>query len=188
MAGRKSRNPNPKPMWKAGLEMPPFSGKNWWELEDIYSKDKRIGNDIWRVIGLMAPAWLISKQYCKELVGEEIDRRSFEMLCFMQRIEEARENAAIDSYAILKSLNIGGTLYYKRKADLHRLGLLERLPIKGMRLYRVTQKGKLLIKNFHDNLHQANENIGYWISLQNEATRGKINKLLWTYYPGWDAS
>ncbi len=185
MAGRKSKNPNPKPLWTVGKELPPFSGKNWWELEDIYPRDQRINNEIWKVIGLMGPAWLISKQFCKDLTGETIRRRDFELLCYMQRCEEARDNVGMDTYALVKGLTLSGTILHAQKAKIQKLGLVERLPVPRMRIYRVTQKGKLLIKNFHDNLRQANDNLAYWISLQNETTRKEINRLLCKHYPGF---
>lgn len=180
------RSRNPKKPWVPGKDMPFFSGATWGEIEDIYPKEKRIASDIWRVIGLMAPAWVLSRAYCNELVGAPIHFRDFQMLCFLNRVEETKASLALDPYPLLKAFNIGGTLFYKRKVDLHRLGLIEKMPLPRVRLYRITPKGKLLIKHFHDNLEKANDNLLYWVYAQPKEHQDKITRILRKYYLGWE--
>ena len=174
--GVKSKNPKKK--WVPGRDMPFFSGKTWAELEDIYPKGKRIDSNIWRMMGLMAPAWLATNEYCKELVGKKISFRDFMMLCFMQRVEEARDNVAFDSYHILKGLNLGGSLYSTRKAGLHKLGFVEKMPLKHMRIYRTTGLAKMLMYKFADNLQKANDNILEWVESQPKEHQVKISQSL----------
>lgn len=161
--------------------MPFFSGKTWAELEDIYPRNKRIGNDIWRMMGLMAPAWLVTNEYCKELVGKKIVFRDFMMLCFMQRVEEARDNVAFDSYHILKGLNLGGSLYTTRKAVLHKLGFVEKMPLPKLRIYRTTGLAKMLMHKFAENLQMANDNLLEWIKSQPPEHQAKISQSLNLY-------
>lgn len=172
---------NPKKKWVPGKDMPFFSGKTWAELEDIYPRNKRIGNDIWRMMGLMAPAWLITNEYCKELVGNKIAFRDFMMLCFMQRVEEARDNVAFDSYHILKGLNLGGSLYTTRKAVLHKLGFVEKMPLPKLRIYRTTGLAKMLMHKFAENLQMANDNLLEWIKSQPPEHQAKISQSLNLY-------
>lgn len=172
---------NPKKKWVPGKDMPFFSGKTWAELEDIYPKEKRINNDIWRMIGLAGPAWLATQNYCKELVGDKIQFRDFLMLCFMQRVEEARDNVAFDSYHILKAFNIGGSLYTTRKAKLHKLGFVEKMPLRKLRIYRITGLGKMLIFKFVENLQKANDNLLEWVKSQPPEHQAKISQSLSLY-------
>lgn len=176
--GTKSRNPKPK--WTQGKEIPFFSGKTWAELEDIYPRGKRINNDIWRVIGLMGPAWVLTSAYCKEVVGKKMHFRDFLMLCYMQRVEEARDNVAFDSYHILKGYNIGGRIYTSRKAMLHKMGFIETMPGR-LRIYRVTGLGKMIMYNFVQNLEKANDNLLTWVESQPKEHQDKISSILRIY-------
>jgi hypothetical protein len=175
------KSKNPKKTWVPGKDMPFFSGKTWAELEDIYPKNKRIGNDIWRMMGLMAPAWIATNEYCKELVGQKISFRDFMMLCFMQRVEEARDNVAFDSYHCLKALNLSGSLYTTRKAVLHKLGFVEKMPLHKLRIYRTTGLAKMLMYNYVDNLQKANDNLLLWVESQPKEHQVKISQSLNMY-------
>lgn len=170
-----------KKKWVPGRDLPFFSGKTWAELEDIYPRNKRIGNDIWRVMGLMAPAWYITNEYCKELVGDKIIFRDFMLLCFMQRVEEARDNVAFDLYHVRKALNLSPSLLGTRKAKLHKLGFVEKMPLKRLRIYRTTGLAKLLMYNFMDNLQKANDNLLEWVAAQPKEHQAKISQSLNMY-------
>lgn len=177
--GVKSKNPKKK--WVEGKDMPFFSGKTWAELEDIWPRNKRIDSNVWRMMGLIAPAWVITQEYCAGLVGEKIFLQDLNLLCFMQRVEEARDNVAFDSYHILKGMNFGASLYTTRKAKLHKLGLVEKMPLKRLRIYRITGLGKMLIHEFVSNLQKANDNLLGWIESQPKEHQVKISQSLSLY-------
>lgn len=135
-------------------------------------------------MGLMAPAWALTNEYCKELVGEKLYFRDFMLLCFMQRVEEARDNVAFDSFHFKKALNINQSLFSTRKASLQRLGFIEKMPLKRLRIYRTTGLAKMLMYNFMDNLQKANDNLLEWVASQPKEHQAKISQSLAIYCSG----
>lgn len=170
-----------KKRWKAGIEMPEFSGSSWKELHDIWPADVRVASEAWKIISVFTPALLASQTFQKSLLnGKYIGSRDLFILCLIQRCEEAKTNVATEGWPVLKAMNIGGKLWYARKSELTQLGLIENLPT-TLRLYRVTGLGKTIIKNFVENVEQAHQNIKYWVSLQPDENAARVNKYLQAY-------
>jgi len=176
-----------KKQWRFGKEMPHFSGKSYGELNDIYPINSRISDEAWRMVGLMQPAWVITQIQFKEQFGVKIKWSRFQELCWMQRCEESKEGFAFPSYPVLKGMNVSGAIFAARKAELTKIGLVENIPVTGTRarIYRVTGLGKMLIKAFVENLHQANNNLEFWLSKVSEEHYKMITYYLVMQYPEW---
>jgi len=171
-----------KKQWTRGIEMPEFSGTSWRELEDIWPAHVRVASEAWKMISVFTPALLASVTFQKSMMnGKYITSRDLFILCLIQRCEEARTNVATEAWPALKAMNIGGRLWYSRKAQLTKLGLIENIPAAGLRLYRVTGAGKMIIKNFVDNVEQAHQDIKHWVSLQPPENAERVNKYLQKY-------
>jgi hypothetical protein len=168
-----------KKQWKAGIEMPEFSGSSWRELEDIWPAQVRVASEAWKIISVFTPALMATQTFQKSMLnGKYIRSRDLFILALIQRCEEARTNVATEAWPALKAMNIGGKLWYSRKAQLTKLGLIENIPAPGLRLYRVTGLGKMVIKNFVDNVEKAHQDIKYWVSLQPPENAERVNKYL----------
>lgn len=174
--------------WKQPKDMPPFSGKSYGELNDIYPINSRIKDDAWRTVGLFYPAWVITRKQFKEQIGKLRFTRFLE-LCYMQRCEEAKQGFAFHAYTAMKGMSVSGALFAARKAELQRTGLVERIPTSAnrARIYRVTGLGKIIIKCFNENLNQANNNLEMWLEQMKaeEQEFRKITYYLVTQYPEW---
>jgi len=171
-----------KKQWKPGVQMPEFSGKSWRELEDIWPAQVRVASEAWKMISVFTPALIASVTFQKSMMnGKYIGSRDMFILCLIQRCEEARTNVATEAWPALKAMNIGGRLWYSRKAQLTKLGLIENIPAAGLRLYRVTGAGKMIIKNFVDNVEQAHQDIKHWVSLQPKENAERVNKYFQKY-------
>lgn len=157
--------------------MPLFSNKSWEELQDVWPKELRIVSDAYKIVCMLAPAWVLTQQFIKANYGESIAMRDFLTLCWLQRCEDARENVAFDSFPALKGLNMGGKLWYSHKSALTRLGLIENIPTR-VRLYRITATGKMIIRKFVENIEQANQDLHRWMSYQPPEQVVKITKAL----------
>lgn len=180
------RSENPKP-WKAGVDMPVYSGKTWKELEDIYPSHLRIKDDAWRLVGLFQPAWLLTRMQYKELLGNaKITMKDLMLMAWMQRVEEANQNIGFRAWPVMKGLNVSGSIFSARKAMLTKVGLIESMPVKHVRLYRVTGLGKSLLKSFTDNLNQANDNLKIWVDSQTEEHKDRMTRALDKSMPGWN--
>lgn len=177
----------PKP-WKQPKDFPPFSGRTYGELNDIYPFNDRLKDDAWRMVGLFYPAWVLTRRQFKEQIGKMRFTRFLE-LCYMQRCEEAKEGFAFHAYPALKGMNVSGAIFAARKAELTRLGLVENIPLSAnrARLHRVTGLGRMVIKCFNENLNQANDNLAMWLSNMKaeEQEFKKITYYLVTQYPEW---
>lgn len=177
-----------KKQWKFGKEMPHFSGRSYSELNDIYPIQNRLKDDVWKLVGLMQPAWILTQRQMEPQVGVRIPWCRFQELCWFQRCEEAKEGFATHGYPVIKGMNISGALFAARKAYLTKLGLVENIPLTAnrARLYRVTGLGKLLIKCFVENLTQASNNLEMWMaSINDNDALKKITYYLVTQYPEW---
>lgn len=176
-----------KKQWRFGKEMPPFSGKSYGELNDIYPINSRIKDDAWRMVGLMLPAWIVTQRQYEEQLGCRMRFSSFQELCWMQRCEERSEGVAFLPYPAIKGMNISGAIFAARKARLTQLGLVENIPLSAnrARVYRVTGLGKMIIKSFTDNLNGANDNLEFWLSTVSEEDFKRITYYLVTQYPEW---
>ena len=178
--------PKKKP-WKFGKEMPVFSGRSYAELNDIYPINSRIKDDVWRTVGLMQPAWMLTQAQYKEQLGVKLKWCRFQELCWMQRCEEANEGFTFLAYPAMKGMNVSGAIFAIRKADLTKLGLVENIPNMSnrSRLYRVTGLGKMIIKSFVENLHMANTNLEHFLTLVSEEQYKRITYNLVMNYPEW---
>jgi predicted transcriptional regulator with HTH domain len=169
------------PKWTPGKEMPLFSGKSWKELEDIWPRDLRLSSEAWKIVSVMAPAWLATTKFMKSNYGEAINMRDFFYLCWIHRGEDAKENVATVSWPIMKGLNIGGKLWYKKKSALTRIGLIENIPSKWVRLYRVTATGKMVIRVFIENVEKAHKDIRMW-KVDSGPGRDETNERITRYF------
>ena len=173
--------------WKQPKDFPPFSGKSYGELNDIYPFNDRIKDDAWRMVGLFYPAWVITRKQFKEQIGKMRFTRFLE-LCYMQRCEEAKEGVAFHPYPAMKGMNVSGALFAARKAELTRLGLVENIVFTAnrARVYRVTGLGRMIIKCFTENLNQANDNLAMWHEKMTESGENeKLTYYLVTQFPEW---
>ena len=150
--------------WKAGKEMPMFSGRTWGELEDIFPRNMKLASDAYKIITVLAPAWVKTKEFIKINYGETIRWDDFTYLCWMQRVEDAKENVAFEAFSARMGLNCNNTLWWIKKSRLTKLGLVENLPIRAQFLYRITEKGKMIVKKFTEELEQAHKNLDMWQS------------------------
>jgi hypothetical protein len=182
--GIKSKTPKKK--WLEGRDMPEYSGKSWKELNDLWPAEIRVASDAWKIISVSPVAWEVTRTFMKGFVGGTITWQGFQMLCWIQRCEEAKQGISTEAWAPMKGLNISGGIWYNRKAALTRLGLVENVPIKNIRLYRVTGNGKLVIKYFVEQSEMAHKNLRYWLSLHPPEHADKLTKKLNRYWPGWD--
>jgi hypothetical protein len=171
--------------WVRGVNMPEFSGTSWKDLEDIWPADVRVNSEAWKLLSVFFPAWLATKQFINTSLNIEskqsLNSQDLFVLCLIQRCEEARSNVAMQAWPALKAMNIGGRLWYARKAKLTKLGLIENMPAKSSRLYRLTGMGKLVIRTFIDNVEQAHKDIKYWTSLQPPEYAVRIDEYLNKY-------
>ena len=166
--------------------MPEFSGKSWKELNDIWPTDIRINSEVWKIMAVAPAAWIATKPFMITLLGETIDTQSFQTLCWVLRCQEAKDDIATEAWAPMKGLGISGNIWYNRKAKLTRLGLIENAPIGRFRMYRVTGKGKMIVRYYVDQLEQAHKNLRYWLTLQPEKYAIQVTKYLNKYWPGWN--
>ncbi len=181
------KSKNPKKNWEPGVDMPEWSGKSWKELDDIWPATVRVQSEAWKIISVSYPAFIVTQEFMKTLVGDKIQFREFLVLCWIHRCEEVKAGIATESWAPMKGMNISGAIWYNRKASLTRLGLIENAPVGRIRLYRVTGNGKMVIRYYVDQLEQAHKNLRYWVSLQPDKYAIQVTKYLNRYWPGWDS-
>ncbi len=181
--GLKSKNPKKK--WEHGKDMPELSTASWKDLQDQWPAEIRIASDAWKIISVSQPAWVAMRPFMKELLnGESIGFRDFQMLCLIYRAQEAKDGYGTQNFPILKSLNIGGTLWYARKSKINKLGLVESR--QKVRVYRVTGLGIALIKRYIENLEQAHKDLRHWISIQPDEQAREVIKYLNRFWPEWN--
>lgn len=181
-----------------------FSGKSWSDLHDIWPADLRVSSEAWKILSVVVPASELTIQFAKQhipelnlKVGEKKNRnqqfglRELLWLAWIQRCEEARENVATDQFPMAKGFHQPLKVVFNRKSTLTKLGLVENFPnwedgIRDVRIYRVTDRGKMLLKNFVDNLEQAHYNLREWISWQPQVHRDRITDYLSKYCFDWE--
>lgn len=56
------------------------------------------------------------------------------------------------------------------------------MPYKGLQMYRVTAKGKLLIRDFFDMVEQAHKDIKYFSSIQPKENQEKVDKIMRRFF------
>lgn len=176
------KNGSGKKKWIAGEDFPLFSGKRWKELEDIFPADLKIASDAYKIISVFFPAWVATQAYMKATLGGSIHMRDFFILCWLQRCEDAKENISFESWPAMKGMNIGGKLWYNRKSQMTAIGLIENIPAKAIRAYRISATGKMVIRNFTQNVEQAHHNLRGWISMQPEDQADKMMHYLKKFF------
>jgi hypothetical protein len=181
-----TRSNNKKKRWIAGVDMAEFSGTSWRDLQDIWPQDVRVASEAWKIVSVFYPAWMRTMKFMDEQMGAHIHMRDFFILCWIHRCEEARANVATISWPILKGMNVGGNLWYRRQAQLTKLGLIESMPSGRLQSFRVTAKGKLVMKYFIDNVEQAHSNTKAWVAAQSEEWSEKYNRYFQRYCFDWD--
>jgi len=169
---------------KTYQELRKFSGTSWQELEDIWPKEIRIMSEAYKIMSVIYPAWrtLCLKHKWKENEGVGFRIDDLFMLFWVQRCEEAKGNVATEGYVISKPLSWNERMRVFKQSRLHRLKLVENMPYKGIRLYRVTAKGKLLMREFIEMLEQAHKDVRYFSSIQPPENGKKINDLMEKYF------
>ncbi len=150
------RNGSGKPVWKEGKDFPLFSGKKWKTLEDIWPAPVRVSSEAWKILSVFAPALKETQRFYFATYGHKITAQDLFLLAWMQRCEEINQNVALKAYPVLHGLHIGGKLFYIRKANLTRYGLLENTPT-IRRLYRITGTGKMLLRKFVEEIEKAHK-------------------------------
>lgn len=169
--------------WKAGKDMPMYSGKEWGELEDIFPRNIKLSSEVYTVITVLAPAWVATKAFIKSTYGDTIYWEDFTYLCWLQRVEDAKENVAFEAFSAMKGLNVNPKLWFLKKSRLTKLGLVENIPIPKQFLYRITGKGKMIVRKFHDEVEQAHKNLAMWQSWKDpEHAKNKITPKLRDFF------
>lgn len=180
-----------------------FSGKSWSDLNDIWPADIRISSEAWKILSVVVPASELTIQFAKQhipeltiKVGEKKERnqqfglRELLWLAWIQRCEEARDNVATDQFPMAKGFHQPLNVVANRKSVLTKLGLVESFPnVAGepmVRLFRVTDRGKMILRNFVENLEQAHYNLREWISWQPQVHRDRITNYLSKYCFDWE--
>ncbi len=183
---------------KLPVDLRAFSGRSWSDLHDIWPADLRISSEAWKIISVMVPAAEATVMFAKTHIPalnnksgtrtQQFGLREILWLAWIQRCEEARENVATDQFPMAKGFHQPLKVIYNRKSVLTKLGLVENFPnhSRNIRLYRVTNLGKLLLRHFTEQLEQAHYNLREWISWQPQVHRDKITKYLSTYCFDWE--
>lgn len=153
-----------KAYWRAGKEMPAFSGKSWKELEDIWPKGQRLSSEAMFIVGVFSPAWLATQNFMKANYGFTLTPHDFFLLCWIHRCQEGREGVFTTAWPVMKGINVGGKLWVLKKSKITKLGLIENMPSHHLRLYRVTGPGKLLIQKFISNVEEAHKDMRRWLA------------------------
>ncbi len=175
-----------KRRWEKGIDMKEFSGSSWKELHDVWPADVRVASEAWKILSVFQPAMMNTQKFIASLCGGvHFKPQDFYILCWIQRCEEAKSNVATESWSPKKGMNIGRTLWSARTAKLIKHGIIEDIP-SPFRLYRVTKIGKLIIKNFIDNVEQAHQDIKYWVNSQPAENAEKVNRYLSQYCFEWE--
>lgn len=170
-----------------------FSGKSWKQLEDIWPRDLRVSSEAWKIVSVMYPAWIQTKMFCGENLGMQVKRsrgkdsnkntfvfRDLLILAWMQRCEEARENVAFEHLPVVLGMHSFKSVLNPIKARLIRLDLVENLPT-NRKLCRVTEKGKVILRYFVEQLEQAHYNLRKWMSDIPDETAEYVDKYLVNY-------
>lgn len=149
---------------KIQKEMNRFSGATWGELEDIWPKSLRITSDIHMILSVFYPAFNQMNRRMKEEEGITIRIDDFLLLFWYQRCEEAKGNVATLPYVVGKPLKWNARMLSIKQSRLFRMKLVENMPIKRLRMYRLTAKGKHLMKTFVNLLEQAHKDVRFFAS------------------------
>lgn len=149
-----------KPKWRRGVDMPDFSGKTWSELNDIWPAEDRVQSDVFLIMALFAPAWNKLMRFIRDTydIQHGFDRGSFFLLCWMQRVQDAKQDLAFHAWPVMKGINVGGRLWYAKKAFLTKHGFIENMPSRNM-AYRVTEKGKIIMKKFIEYVDESRQEL-----------------------------
>ncbi len=181
--------------WVRGAHMPEFSGKSWQELEDIWPAEVRISSEAWKILSVVIPASEATREFCRGYMPEltnqkkrvQFGMREILWLAWIQRCEEAASNTFIDPWPIKKGFNIqDNKLFNNRKSVLTKLGLIENMPAPGIRLYRVTGRGKVVLNKFVSELEQAHYNLRAWRADKPKENCDMITEYLNKYCTGWE--
>lgn len=161
-----------------------FSGASWQELEDIFPKEIKVSSEAYIIMSVFYPAWraLSLKYNFKKNEGTVLQIDDFFLLIWVQRCEDAKGNVATQGYTISKPLKWNQRMRSFKQSRLHRLKLVENMPYKGLQMYRVTAKGKLLIREFFDMVEQAHKDIRYFSSIQPKENQEKVDKIMRRYF------
>lgn len=146
-------------------KIPPFSGKTYAELNDIYPIDKRINDDLWRMVCLCGPAYkLLMQKFSQELDGRTLRFVNFQMLCWMQRCEEAKQGLAFSMGPVANGIQLfNKSLLAMRNSELMVLGLVEQITTQKPYIFRVTARGKMMIKTYVEMMRELEGKLSEWI-------------------------
>jgi hypothetical protein len=152
-------------------KIPPFSGKTYKELNDIYPISSRINDEMWRVVCLMKPAYILTlRKFKEELKGQSLRFSIFMEMCWMQRCEESKQGLPFSLFPVGRGLEISNNILAARKAELVKLGLIEQMPFTQNRMFRVTALGKLMIKTMVENMREIEARLVEWNDYQDYDT------------------
>jgi hypothetical protein len=147
---------------KIHTEMNRFSGATWEELEDIWPKSLRISSDVHMILSVFYPAFRQMNIRMKQEEGITIRIDDFLLLFWYQRCEEAKGNVATVPYVPGKPLQWNARMLSIKQSRLFRMKLIENMPLMGLRMYRVTAKGKQLMRKFVTFLEQAHKDVRFF--------------------------
>lgn len=156
-----------------------FSGASWGELNDIWPKDVRISNDYWKILSVERYAWRKIQQGLKEDMERYGVKRfryeDFQNLCWIYRNEEAKDNVATEAFSVRDPLDWSLSIWVLKQSPLNRMGFIENMPFRKLRLYRVTGKGIQLIKDFVSEVEKAHRIAAYTPHRQPQENIEKVN-------------
>lgn len=187
MENTEEEKPKKKKRWKPGVDMREFSGKSWRELEDIWPTDVRLASDVWKVMAVFPAAYEQNKRFQKVLLnGEYLAVRELCQMAWVMRCEEAKQGVATETFWMDRGLELNRRMANIRAGKLSRLGLIEELPSRSFRLYRVSDLGRTVLRNLIEEMEQAHRNIKRWAAEQPEEGKERVNKYLSRFCFEWE--
>lgn len=186
MENEEAEKSKKKKRWVRGIDMREFSGKTWRELEDLWPQDVRVASDAWKILSVLPAALVASAQFQQALIGEKLQPRELFQMCWVMRCEEVKSDVATETLWMDRPLNLTRRMANIRSHKLHKLGLIEQLPISGLRLYRVSDLGRVIIRNLVENLEEAHRAIKKFADDQPKEGSDRVNRYLSTYCFNWE--
>ena len=156
-----------KKNWRAGVEMPEFSGKSFRYLQDLWPAEMRTSSEAFYIMAGMLYASRQITVFMKSMLdvtGRQIRFMDLLLLAWCLRCEDAKEGLCTEAYALKKGLDQGMKTLWIRKAILTKYGLIENIPTPSVpgeyfKAYRVTEKGRIILRKFVELIDEAHRKL-----------------------------
>jgi hypothetical protein len=172
---------NGKKKWIRGIDYAEFSGMSWKEINDLWPPEVRTSSEAYLILSVMIPAFERFRTWYMQLEGFEnrgdlktvFWLRDLGLLAWFSRVEEAKGGLASRGNNLEMGLLQGQKGFQSRKSALIKSGLVEQFPIKGT-YYRVTPKGRLILKKYIEFVEEAHVLIKEYVNHGDEESMNKI--------------